>query len=282
MINSNDLKYFVVTARILHLTKAAKELGLSQPALSHCIKRLETETGESLFLRRKEGLVLTRAGEFLLLRGQKICDDLDQVSETLKNGNSQFQKSLTVGMHASVAAYTMPALLMNDGGLNFHFKFGLSREVTEWIHTGKIDCGLVINPYPHSNLVIQELAEDKVTLWMKKETRGKADQGTSDVLFFDPQLHQTQSLLRQIEKKGIRFKQHYEISNLELIAKFVYEGAGVGILPEKVIKNYFPTLTKEYSSHVKPFQDKICFAYSVENKGVDSIIHFKNLLKKVL
>lgn len=279
MINSNDLKCFVVTARLLHLTKAAKELGLSQPALSHCIKRLETETGESLFLRRKEGLILTKAGEFLLLRGQKICDDLDQISETLKTGASQLHKSLSVGMHPSVASYTMPLLLKGEAGLNFHFKFGLSREVTEWIQTGKIDCGLVINPYPHSNLVIQELASDLFTLWIKKDSSAKVNK---DVLFFDPQLHQTQSLLRQLEKKGIRFRQHYEISNLELIAKFVYEGAGVGILPEKVMKNYFPALTKEFSTHVKPFQDKICFAYSVENKGVDSIIQFKNLLKKVL
>ena len=57
MINSNDLKSFLTTANTLHLTRAAKELGLSQPALSHCIKRLEAEVGEELFLRRKDGLI---------------------------------------------------------------------------------------------------------------------------------------------------------------------------------------------------------------------------------
>jgi DNA-binding transcriptional LysR family regulator len=88
MINSSDLKSFLTTANRLHLTKAAKELGLSQPALSHCIKRLELEVGEELFLRRKDGLILTKAGEYLLLKGQKICDDLDSVSDYLKTGSS--------------------------------------------------------------------------------------------------------------------------------------------------------------------------------------------------
>jgi len=276
MINSNDLKCFIVTARVLHLTKAAKELGLSQPALSHCMKRLEAETGEPLFLRRKEGLILTKAGEFLFQRGQKICDDLEQVHETLKNGSTKTKSSLTIGMHPSVAAYLMPQVLKRNTEIEFHFKFGLSREVTEWVQTGKIDCGVVINPFPHSNLIITELEKDEVTLWSRKKDFKK------DALFFDPQIHQTFSLLRQLEKKGMLFKEQFEIPNLELIAKFVYEGAGVGILPSRVIKNYFPDQTKIFSTQIKPFTDKICFAYSVENKGVDSIVQFKNLLKKVL
>jgi len=276
MINSNDLKCFITTARVLHLTKAAKELGLSQPALSHCIKRLEADTGEALFLRRKEGLVLTKAGEFLFQRGQKICDDLEQVHETLKNGKSKTKLSLTVGMHPSVAAYIMPQVLKANTDIEFHFKFGLSREVTEWVQTGKIDCGVVINPFPHSNLIITELEKDEVTLWSRKKEFDK------ETLFFDPQIHQTYSLLRQVEKKGMSFKNQFEIPNLELIAKFIYEGNGVGILPSRVIKNYFPDQTRIFSTQIKPFIDKICFAYSVESKGVDSIVQFKNLLKKVL
>jgi DNA-binding transcriptional LysR family regulator len=276
MINSSDLRSFTVTARALHLTRAAKELGLSQPALSHCIKRLEADIGEELFLRRKEGLILTKAGEFLLLKGQKIIDELEQVAETLKTGQTTSKASLTVGIHPSVAAYTMPAILKQNTGIDFHFKFGLSREVTEWIHTGKVDCGVVINPFPHSQLVIQQLEQDKVTLWsLKKNFK-------DDTLFYDPQIHQTHSLLRQLEKKGMQFKHQIEIPNLELIAKFVYEGAGIGILPEKVVKNHYPDKTQIFTNQIKPFQDNICFVYSIENKGVESIGHLKNLLKKVL
>ncbi|MBC7540411.1 MAG: LysR family transcriptional regulator [Bacteriovorax sp.] len=276
MINSNDLKSFLTTATRLHLTKAAKELGLSQPALSHCIKRLELEVGEELFLRRKDGLILTKAGEYLLLKGQKICDDLDGVSEFLKTGRTGSRQTLTLGIHPSVAAYSLPQIVKELKNIELNFRFGLSREVTSLIQEGKVDCGIVINPYPHSNLIINQIDQDRVTLWCHKKM------SNTDKLFFDPQLHQTHSILRQLEKKGIQFEHQYAISNLELIAKFVYEGTGVGILPEKVVKNYYPDLTKIYSSDIKPFQDQICFVYSLENKGLESLGQLKIAIKKVL
>jgi DNA-binding transcriptional LysR family regulator len=237
------------------------------------------ELGENLFLRRKDGLILTKSGEFLLLRGQKICDELESVSETLKTGHSQSRQTLTIGLHPSVAAYTLPKLLKHrpeNHPLELNFKLGLSREVTEWIQEGKIDCGIVINPHPHSNLIINPIEEDNVTLWSHKNRTNE------DILFYDPQIHQTHSLLRQLEKKGIQFTRQLAITNLELIAKLVYEGAGVGVLPEKVIKNFNPTSTIPFSASIKPFIDKICFVYPLENKGLESINHLKLSLKKIL
>lgn len=276
MINSNDLKSFLATAKTLHLTKAAKELGLSQPALSHCIKRLELEIGEELFLRRKDGLILTKSGEYLLLKGQKICGDLEGVSHFLKTGREGSRQTFTLGIHPSVAAYTLPLLMKDLKHIELNFRFGLSREVTEWIQEGKVDCGIVINPYPHSNLIINHMGQDKVNLWCHKKLTGPTK------LFFDPQIHQTHSILRQLEKKGIQFENQYAIPNLELIAKFVYEGIGVGILPEKVVKNYLPESTKLFSPELKPFQDQICFVYSLENKGLEALAKLKTAIKKII
>jgi DNA-binding transcriptional LysR family regulator len=275
MINSNDLKSFLTTAKTLHITLAAKELGLSQPALSHCIKRLETELEEELFLRRKDGLILTKAGEYLVLKGQKIVDEIQEATDFLKTGKRQLHQTLTIGLHPSVASYTLPKIMKDLKDIKLNFRFGLSREVTEWIQEGKVDCGIVINPYPHSNLVINKIDLDLVTLWSHKSVI------KSENLFFDPQLHQTHSILRQLEKKNIHFNHQYPVSNLELIAKFVYEGVGVGILPEKVIKNYFPDSTKIYRSEIKPFHDQICFVYSAENKGLESLSSLKSSIKKL-
>ena len=273
MINANDLKSFLTTAKTLHLTKAAKDLGMSQPALSHCIKRLEAELGEEVFLRRKDGLILTKTGQYLVNRGQKIIDDLLSISHYLETGKSADIKSLSLGMHASVGAYTLPSILKEISEFNLNLHFGLSREVTTMVQDGKIDCAVAINPYPHSNLVINTIAEDEFQLWCHKKNHDK------NYLFFDPQLHQSHFLLRQLEKKGIKFANHVEISNLELIAKLVYEGNGVGILPARVIKNNYPKETVIYSKEIKPFLDRICFVYSMENKYNVHIKEFKNKLQ---
>lgn len=273
MINSNDLRSFLTTAKTLHLTRAAKELGLSQPALSHCIKRLEIEVGEELFLRRKDGLILTNAGTYLYNKGQKVLDELNSISYFLQTGKEDQKKSLSLGIHPSVGSYTLPYLLKDTKDFSLNLHFGLSREMTTLVQDGKIDCALAINPYPHSNLIINSLAEDEVQLWKNKKSVDE------NFLFFDPQLHQSHFLLRQLEKKGIKFANHIEISNLELIAKLVYEGAGVGILPSRVIKNYYPKETIVYSQEIKPFLDRICFVYSLENKYNLILKEFKNKLQ---
>lgn len=169
MINSSDLKSFLTTAKTLHLTRAAKELGLSQPALSHCIKRLELEVGEELFLRRKDGLILTKAGLYLFNRGQKVIDELDTISQYLQTGKEEEIKTLSVGMHPSVGSYTLPFIMKEIKEFNLNMHFGLSREVTAMVQEGKIDCAIAINPHPHSNLVIGQLGQDEFHIWKNKK-----------------------------------------------------------------------------------------------------------------
>lgn len=65
MITQTDLVYFLELCNTSHLTRAAERLGITQPALSHCLKRLEIEIGTPLMLRSKKGMRLTPAGEKL-------------------------------------------------------------------------------------------------------------------------------------------------------------------------------------------------------------------------
>jgi DNA-binding transcriptional LysR family regulator len=170
----------------------------------------------------------------------------------------------------------LPDLLKKSNELSFQFHFGLSREVNQWIQEGKIDCGVVINPYPHPNLIINILSNDNFNLWTHKKKKNL------DRIFINSDLHQTHSLIRQAEKKGYQFGELIEIPNLELIAKLVYEGAGVGIVPEKVIKNFNPQDTVLFSDKIKPFIDNISFVYSEENRNNKSILKTKEILTQIL
>lgn len=49
-----QLRYFLVAARYQHVTKAAEEIHIAQPALSQIIKRLESEVGTSLFEKKRQ------------------------------------------------------------------------------------------------------------------------------------------------------------------------------------------------------------------------------------
>ena len=57
-----SIEAFIVVARLLNLTRAAAEMGLTVPALSRRIGLLEQELGTALFRRLPRGLALTEAG----------------------------------------------------------------------------------------------------------------------------------------------------------------------------------------------------------------------------
>lgn len=278
MINSTDLKSFLVTAQHLHLTKAAKALGLSQPALSHCIKRLETEVKSPLFLRRKNGLILTESGLYLQLHGQRIMEDLLSVESFLVTGKSREAKTFCLGIHPAVGNYVLPQLLKQDLGIKLKFSFGLSREVTQMVQEGKIDCAIAINPHPHPNLIISSLAEDQFTFWTPKNS------AKVNTIFYDPSLEQSHFILRQLEKKNILFANQIEIPNLELISKALYEGAGAAILPSRVVATHdnWEKKIKSLGTEIKAFKDRICFVYSGENQYKEEMKLLKTRISNFL
>jgi DNA-binding transcriptional LysR family regulator len=80
MIDLLSLKFFVEVANRLHLSRAAEALHISQPALSRRIQGVEMTLGLRLFDRHGKRLVLTSAGEDLLLRATSLLEQAQQLS----------------------------------------------------------------------------------------------------------------------------------------------------------------------------------------------------------
>src|SRR4028118_2359992 len=75
----SQLRAFRVVAETLNFTRAAERLHLTQAAVSHQIKALETELGEPLFIRLKRGVKLSQAGEAALEYTERILDDAAEI-----------------------------------------------------------------------------------------------------------------------------------------------------------------------------------------------------------
>lgn len=89
-MNLDYLRYFVRLAEVGHYTKAAEQLCITQPSLSHAIRQLEAELGVPLFERAGRNTTLTRFGaEFL--------DCARQTLSTLDQGVSSLQRSAQGG-----------------------------------------------------------------------------------------------------------------------------------------------------------------------------------------
>ena len=80
MLKINDLIYFVKVAETGNMTKAAEQLYVSQPAVSHSIKSLEKEIGTELFTRRDRNRIeINPAGQIVLRHAKAILENIEQI-----------------------------------------------------------------------------------------------------------------------------------------------------------------------------------------------------------
>jgi DNA-binding transcriptional LysR family regulator len=272
-----DLTYFVEVAGTLNVSRAAERLGISQPSLSLALRRLETAVGAALLTRGKRGVALTQAGKQLLNHARSLLQSWDAVRAQALASAQEIQGAYTIGCHASVALYLMssvlPALLEKYPQLDIRLRHDLSRRVAEDVISLKSDIGVVVNPVQHPDLVIHKLCDDEVTLWTAADRKGKSAvtdiaAGTA-VLISDPDLLQSQALLKQLKKRGLEFARTLPSSSLEVIADLTANGCGIGILPARGAAMARKPLERVPRAPV--FADEHCLIFRVENKNVKSI-----------
>ncbi len=252
----DDIKYFITISETLNMTRASEIIGISQPALSYSIKRLENELGGLLLIRLKNGIQLTKLGEEFRLRSRRLLYEWEQAQNLANPESGLIQGSYTIALHPSVALYTlecfMPKLQTEFPALDFNFIHGLSREMTEKVISWEADFGIVVNSIKHPDLVISELCLDEVTIFHAKNAQEK--------LIYDENLAQSQYILKKIGKKT-GFNGVLSSANLEVVAKLTSLGLGYGLLPTRVASQY-KHLKKLINAPV--FKDEISLIYRPE------------------
>lgn len=250
-----ELIYFREVASTLNISRAAERLGISQPSLSMALKKLENTVQAPLLIRNKNGVQLTKSGRFLSLNIKTLLSEWEMLQSLTKQQTTEMSGSFVLGCHASVAQYTLArflsTLFKKYPHVDIRLEHNLSRLVVEKIIGYEIDIGIVVNPIAHPDLTIVNLFDDRVTLWSKSGE-------VHDVLIFEPNLHQTQSILRKLNTKKSAFQKHLTSSSLEVVANLTSQGVGTGILPTRVAEMW---KLKNCGQDFPHFDDKICLVY---------------------
>lgn len=227
MLRLNDVFNFIEVSSFTSLSLASKKLEVTQPALSESIGRLEKDLGFKLFYRTKNGISLTPEGRRTLEKAKEVKNLINHLGPQEEESFS----TCILGCHSTVASYFVPQLLTNAAqtipGYKIQLKHNLSRNVQMEIQAGRIDVGVVVNPFPHSDLIIRPLGVDKVCIWKSRHAIPQRQ------VIADPNLFQSQSLLKKWNKSP---QTYIATESLELIARMTEEGCGYGIIPERIVK----------------------------------------------
>lgn len=282
----NDLVYFLELSNTLNFSRASERIGISQPSLSTAIKRLEESIGTQLFIRNSNGASLTQAGKRLLSHTKQLL----QLWETIKSeslaSHYEVQGNVSIGCHPSIALHVLsgflPNLLATYPKLDIRLKHDLSRKILEGVINLSIDVGIVVNPIKHPDLILKKLYDDQVTFWCNNHLKMSPKMFEDTIIICDPELSQTQWLLKQLHKTGIKNYRTVTSSSLEVMANLTAHGCGIGILPTNVALAMQPNKLKVIPK-MPSYNDEIYLAYRPENREIkalqaviDSIkLHFK-------
>jgi DNA-binding transcriptional LysR family regulator len=286
-----ELAYFIEVANTLNLSRASERLGISQPSLSIAIKKLETSIGTELLLRHKRGVTLTQAGKQLLAHTKKLHQYWEEVKTQTLASHQAVQGRFIIGCHPSIALHHVKGreftsfladLLSQHPKLEVAFQHEMSRKITERVINLSIDIGIVANPIKHPDLVINKLVNDEVTFYQSAQhtNANQCMKSGNAVIICDDEMMQVQSLLKTLQKKGMKFNRVLTSSNLEVIASLTAQGCGIGILPGSVGMGVYADRLKPYPK-MPVYHDEICLIYRNENRGLKAMQVMLGAIKKL-
>ncbi len=105
------LQVFHSVAVNLSFTKAAKELHITQPAVTGNIKELENSLGISLFNREQNSISLTKAGQILLKYTERATAEYKQIEYEIGVLRKSFSGELKIGASTTIEQYILPPIL---------------------------------------------------------------------------------------------------------------------------------------------------------------------------
>ncbi|BCH35656.1 hypothetical protein MesoLjLc_75860 [Mesorhizobium sp. L-8-10] len=143
------LQCFQRVAEFRNVTRAAFDLGISQPALTRLIRRLEDEVGTRLLTRAARGVTPTEAGQLLLSKAAPLLAQAHVVGEQLSQWRSALSGDVSLGMPSSLHhAVTLPLvqeLRESEPGIRLSVMDGFDAMLHAQLRDGRTDIGVLIH-----------------------------------------------------------------------------------------------------------------------------------------
>ena len=242
MIDFN-LKVFLVVAKMGSFTRAAEFLNLSQPAVTHQIKNLETMLRTKLFNRSQNKIFLTKTGNILL----KYADDINLLYQNamkeIQEANNRIAGDAHIGAASLLGKYLLPRMIgefkKTFSEVNISMLTGNSKEILEYLKNDVIELAIVSEPIPVKNFSAFSLYSDHLIVivapdhpWSRKKEISPADLFTEDFISREVGSGTREVYLKSLEAylKGKPLKTVMVLGNTESVKMAVIGKMGFSIV----------------------------------------------------
>jgi DNA-binding transcriptional LysR family regulator len=240
-LNLDQLRAFVEVVGRGSFTAAAKELNLTQPAVTHQVRELEQRFKVTLLERLGKRAYLTEAGEKLLEHARHLLDEDSRTSVAMRRFDDGWLGRVRVGTSMTVLMYLLPPILRklktDHPRLEINLKAGLTAATLQMLKTNALDLGLCALPIEDPAFETVPLFKDELVAILPADFGPIPKKVTPAFLSRCPLiLGNEQSALRRTVSNWLALagpppKPVMEFDNVEGIKSLVEVGLGASIVP---------------------------------------------------
>lgn len=243
-MNLDHLRYFVKLSELRHYTRAAEQLCISQPSLSHAISQLESELGVPLFEKSGRNTVLTRYGEEFLECAQRSLGILDAGMESLQR-SAKGEGVVRLGFLRTLGVDFIPKLTSDfiaadpNSGVEISFHSDLSSGLIDGLLQHKFDLVFCSEPEKSLGLTATPVTSQKLVMIVPNghPLADRESIGLAETLGYPAVWFAKGSGLRKVvdemyEQVGGKPISVVETEEDEVIAGLVAAGFGIAVVPD--------------------------------------------------
>lgn len=247
--NLSQYKIFYEVAKAGNISKAAKELYISQPAISKAISKLEDSLQVTLFTRSSRGVHLTPEGELLFKHTQEAFQVLDQGEQELKRIKELNIGQLRIGVSNTLCKYILLPYLKNFIEQYPHIKIMIESQATAktiaMLEQHTLDVGLIAEPSLRTDLSfipVMDIHDIFVSTRQylhhlyQREGIGADLFACGNIMLLEQNNMTRHHIDEYLKENHIELKQILEVTTMDLLIEFVKIGLGAACVIKELVQ----------------------------------------------
>lgn len=222
-------------------SKAAQVLGISQPAISQSIRKLETSAGLQLFQRAHGRLIPTEEAQALMIDVDRLFIGMDAIEHRIKSLRQFGTGRLAIAVHPLVGNAFMPRVLAEFDLMQRDIRVSLrvqsSREVHQEVSAGLCDFGVMADEMPAAGLEHSEFLNERGVIAMpqghplaRKSCISARDLANCEFIALNPEDSSRRRLEVALDSAQVALNVRVETAYLHTICNLVLRGTGIAFI----------------------------------------------------
>ena len=240
-MDEKDFEILSILNETRNITRAAKQLYITQSALSKRIKAIETELGIEMLIRSRQGIRFTPAGEAVLTHSTCAAREMELMRRHIDTMNEEICGTLNTGISINFALYKLPDILADYHKkypkVNLQITTGQSRHLYRQMLDGSLDIAVLRGEYPWDGIQFL-LSQENICLVYNQEYEGTP---LSDYLYISHKTDISQSAMmtRWMHEQNLNPRTNGVcVDSITACTEMVKRGIGWGLLPEIALENF--------------------------------------------